>query len=751
MLFVLIAALLALPAVFGGPGLGTATEIFGFVSSTLLMAGALGLLLNSLFWILLALVFLVRCTWSFTLHFSGEGFTPNFFDHVNLTSAQIGFREYPVPLILLGAVFGLIAWGLHRVSARTKPGGSAWLALAGSAFLAGLLVLAPVNGPERLFATGYAAWHQLLSPGQLSRADRSLLEASGRLQLDHNGRQSLHASAGPERRNLVLIYLESFQLAFTDEGPLPRLTPGLNELKHEFGNHPDWLSSANATMEALISTMCGALIASPHGGNTFGNTEAVLPGLACLPDVLKAAGYYQVYLGGFDKAFSGKGAFMLGHGFDEAWGWEEWQGKGYVAPDGFWGLPDYELFEEALQRVETLLATDDRQPFNLTLLTLGTHPPGFLDPTCTPLEGAGAGERIMEAIHCTDQLVSHFVGELRSRGLLDNTTIVITGDHDMFHLPGLAGYFPGMDKDPRLLTIVIAPGGKVEWPPGPAAAYDLAPTVLDLLGVRYDTRFTWGRSAFSRNSLPVTRNFRVLEDGSLHFLPSSHPACDDRTVPLDGPLDDCAQLELLRLSDQYLAGFSGAAPVSRSLCEAGRPFEVTIGGAMPLSLQVDGEQLADRFAEQGRPMQPDKPGCYLFVKASERRAASYSYYKPDHPAWQVWMLDFLLGLDPREQFVLAYQPDPADGEVPEAIAPLVTLLRGWGLATADLQRPFVIASRVLPGQDQAFGAMDDGIARLALDASQCEALAEPLRGDASFDLTEVERQLAPLLETWPWP
>jgi hypothetical protein len=695
------------------------------------------------FWAALILVFLVRLTWFLVLDFSGEGFTDNFYVHISTQAVDVAFREYSFTLILALLAFAATAATMVYAS-RKAP---ARPALAYSAVAASLLlyVLIPFNGPEGQILANYVRFQQSMDPGKLDEQGLSDLAQTGLVSLQGNRKSEIVATTGLNPKNLVLVYLESFHLAFTDEGPIPDLTPNINRLKREFGHHANWLSSADATMEGIISTLCGTLVSAPQGSNTFANTDSILPQLACLPDVLRAAGYHQVFLGGFDKEFSGKNLFLTNHGYDEVIGWEEWQQRGLRDNDGYWGLPDDELFRQAIEWIGELEADATRQPYNITLLTLSTHPPGFAATSCTPYGAKTTESILLEAIHCTDQVVGEFVQQLRARKLLENTTLVIIGDHDIFNLPEVRQYFPDLPTDPRLLSIVIDPEHSFSYPGQLNVAYDLAPTLLDFLEVEHNTDFIWGRSVDDPRAYHVSRRFRGTRFDDLEFQDLTELECRDSTQAPRLPLDGCGHKRILELSDGYLYGFYEESEIFAGLCDGQNDLQAEVqAGEESVSLRVHGAQLATSFAYEGRPLDPATAGFYLFIKASESRAAQFYYYGLDHVYWQMQLVITLLELAPEDQFVLLYKPESAL----DMIEPLGRLLTNYGFTEPGLEHPFIIASNGSPAKETVFLHRDEAAARLTLSSADCTALTRA--GDHPIiERSVIKELLRPYREKFP--
>jgi phosphoglycerol transferase len=283
-----------------------------------------------------------------------------------------------------------------------------------------------------------------------------------------------------QRRNLVLIYAESLEASYGDATLFGQdLLAPLRELG---GRSYPWYRPATGatwTMAGIVATQCGVPLKvyaerdlRPRaGGKTF------LPGATCLGDLLRAQGYRNVFLGGVSLDFAGKGRFLRDHGYDEAWGWDEWQGAGAKKEDAnAWGLWDSALFERATTTLDRLHAAG--QPFNLTLLTLDTHNPnGLLSPACRR-----AGARDFEGIvACSARQIAAFVRHARDRGYLRDTTVVVIGDHLAVPNPV---YETLLRSGRRGIFNLVAGENLPSANTGELMPFDWFPTLLELAGTR---------------------------------------------------------------------------------------------------------------------------------------------------------------------------------------------------------------------------------------------------------------------------
>jgi len=95
-----------------------------------------------------------------------------------------------------------------------------------------------------------------------------------------------------------------------------------------------------------------------------------------------------------------------------------------------WGIGDKLFFQRVLPRIQKL-----KQPFVSVLITLTSHGPFQYVPAnerklnLGPIDGTDFGG-YLHSMRYNDEAIEQLFGELKGAGLLDNTTVVIYGDHD---------------------------------------------------------------------------------------------------------------------------------------------------------------------------------------------------------------------------------------------------------------------------------------------------------------------------------
>lgn len=292
-------------------------------------------------------------------------------------------------------------------------------------------------------------------------------------------------SAPTKPKNLVTIYLESMENTFRDTDIFgENLLANLDSATQDYAAY-DGLQQypgGGWTMAGLVATQCGiplkseVLVPGAHPNISAQDVDEYLPGATCLGDILADAGYTSAWLGGADDEFAGKNTFLSDHGYSQITGRNEWLKAGKdPAEMSIWGLSDNMLFQEARSKVDALHAQDE--PFHLTMLTLDTHEPAGIFPSCNT-DNAVA---MATAIKCSTKAAAGFIKYLESSGYLDDTVVVIMGDH-LKGTSGASDYKTEMAQaDSRTILLEIASPDPIRYNRSSADQFSMLPTTLELL------------------------------------------------------------------------------------------------------------------------------------------------------------------------------------------------------------------------------------------------------------------------------
>ncbi|MEX5302239.1 LTA synthase family protein [Kocuria sabuli] len=332
-----------------------------------------------------------------------------------------------VPLLLTA---GIALWQhLRRRERRrngddVRPRRSRWILRTAST----AVVAAVVVGGTTAFATS-------VSVGDYIRAANSEYDLG-----DHYVEPIV--TSDEHKRNLVLIYLESGEADLADDrlfekeafAPLEEVSRASDGWQSVDGLQQ--YTGGGWTMAGLTATQCGVPlkgVGSAAGSGVVnelgGELGTYLGGLACLGDVLDEHGYDNVFLGGANASFAAKDTFLSSHGYSEVKDLSDWRAAGEPEENfrSDWGLSDERLMAHARDEIDELHAESERsgRPFHLSVLTLDTHEPVHVFDYCD----VDAQNKVTSVFSCSMTQVAGFVEHMEEEGYLDDTAVVIMGDH----------------------------------------------------------------------------------------------------------------------------------------------------------------------------------------------------------------------------------------------------------------------------------------------------------------------------------
>lgn len=401
-------------------------------------------------------------------YFTGAGLDESVFYHLQYGLDGAGFAEYKgliaaATLLLLATVSAFFA--CNRTLKRPRQPASQRTA-ASAALLPLAFAINPANA-DLAFAIR----------ARIAPVDQAVEQSFAAYNMIPE------AAATRPPKNLLYVYVESLERTYLDETLFPGLAEGIRRLEASALSFTDivQLPGTNWTVAGMTASQCGLPLVTSSGGNAMGGMDEFLPGARCLGDLLRARGYRLSYMGGAKLEFAGKGKFYRTHGFDSVRGLDE-LAPAIQDPDyrNGWGLFDDSLFEMAEAHLEELAKVEE--PFGLFLLTLDTHHPnGHPSKSCDGLTYGDGSNPILNAVRCSDHLVSRFVDRIRRSKLAKNTLIVIGSDHLAMRNTAT----PLLERgERRNLLIVLDPsqGSAPRKIKRAGSTLDVGPTVLGLLG-----------------------------------------------------------------------------------------------------------------------------------------------------------------------------------------------------------------------------------------------------------------------------
>lgn len=290
------------------------------------------------------------------------------------------------------------------------------------------------------------------------------------------------------KKNVVVIILESFSKQFTGLGKFKSYTPFLDSLSQHAYVCRNAYSNAMHSAEGIPAVVAGipSLMDGPFTTSYYG-TNAI----TALPNVLKKEGYSSAFFHGATNGTMSFDMFCNNAGFDQYYGRSEYpDSKDYDGAWGIWDEPYLQYFAHQLAGMP--------QPFFSTVFTVTSHDP-FKVPEKYKNVLPKGGLPIQQCIAYTDLALREFFANISKQPFFNNTLFVITPDHCALQTQDYRdhanlGFY-------RIPIIFYAPGDSIMkgGTDELVQQIDILPSVLDYLGYNKPF-FAFGNSIFDTNA-----------------------------------------------------------------------------------------------------------------------------------------------------------------------------------------------------------------------------------------------------------
>jgi len=245
-----------------------------------------------------------------------------------------------------------------------------------------------------------------------------------------------------EGRNVLVLHAESIQdfvigLEINGELVAPNLTK-LAESGLYFNNFYTQVSvGTSSDSEFTLSTSLMPANSGTAFVSYFDRTYVSMPSL------LKEKGYYNVSMHGNVASYWNRSVMHKTLGYDEVIGKSKYEIDEVIGL----GLSDKSFFRQSVQKLKAIKEEHDK--FYTTMIMLTNHTPFYIedgyDVTLKVeeideygntvvneypyMEGTKLG-KYLKSVHYADEAIGELMVQLDEEGLLENTVLVIYGDHD---------------------------------------------------------------------------------------------------------------------------------------------------------------------------------------------------------------------------------------------------------------------------------------------------------------------------------
>ena len=445
--------------------------------------------------------------------FPGAGIDEAALFHISHGVSGAGFGAFLWP-ISEAIVLSAAALAASFLAAFRLPKGSpvGWVSRVCTALSFIVMAVATMVSPT---ASDICSWYVLKTSAETNAeqldAYRGFLEAYRQPIINRIDRDI-------RPKNLVVIYAESLERTYFDEGMFPGLMIHLRELQGvstRFMNIRQ-VAGTHWTVAGMTASLCGLALFTPSHVSAMSGMDQFLSSATCMTDLLRSEGYDLVYMGGSSLDFAGKGTLLRNHGFGDVMGRDE---LALMLPphrfESSWGVSDDDLLEMVYRHFLTL--SSKPQPFGLFTLTLDTHhPDGYIPADETERYRYGDGSNpMLNAIMRADDLIANLVDKILASPYANRTIIAIVSDH--LAMPNAVTDIISKADRTNLMMIIdpSAPVEVVSWQPG--SLLDFAPTLLPFVG--YDASIGLGRNLLADDAAAEAERERIQQRMSTWRLP----------------------------------------------------------------------------------------------------------------------------------------------------------------------------------------------------------------------------------------
>lgn len=297
--------------------------------------------------------------------------------------------------------------------------------------------------------------------------------------------------------NVVLIVVESLSHHFIGkEVEGYNITPYLSEISKKSINFTEFYATGTRTVRGLESI---TLSVPPTPGNSVvrrPNNE----NLFSISSVLRKHNFDMQFLYGGFGYFDNMNYFFENNGFRII-------DRNKIKKDDIifanaWGVADEVLFDQALKQAD--ISFQNKQNFFQFIMTTSNHRPFTFPENRIDLK-SGSGR--FAAVKYTDYAIGKFLEKASSKPWYDNTIFVITADHcassagktdlpiDRYHIPLFI--FSPKNIEPNIISKI-------------SSQIDLAPTILGLMNIEYNSKFFGNDILTKQNDNLVLGTYQLL-------------------------------------------------------------------------------------------------------------------------------------------------------------------------------------------------------------------------------------------------
>ena len=279
-------------------------------------------------------------------------------------------------------------------------------------------------------------------------------------------------SVSANRKNVVIILMESLGAEFVQSLGGVAVTPNLEQLKNKGWWFANMYAAGHRSVRGIEAVTAGfppsplrSIVKMPQPRSSY----------ASLSRIYKLAGYHTMFVYGGESHFDNMRSYFLENGTNEVIDERDYKDPHFV---GSWGVSDEDLFDRAHSRF--LALSKDQKNFFSVIFTSSFH-----DPFEIPKEKVTLGEiktkepkRLLAAKY-SDFALGEFFRKAQASAYYKNTVFLIIADHES-RVRGEGGFPFSQFSIPAL---ILGSDIKAREDNRIVSQIDMPPTLLALSGI----------------------------------------------------------------------------------------------------------------------------------------------------------------------------------------------------------------------------------------------------------------------------
>ena len=314
-----------------------------------------------------------------------------------------------------------------------------------------------------------------------------------------------------KNKNIIFIHAEGLQSMYLyTKINGQEITPNLNRLASEGMYFSNYYSQESVGTSSDTEFTISNSILPVSMGTVFVDYDH--NSYDSMAKAFKKMGYYTFSMHGNICEYWNRDVMYQELGYDHFYCYDQYNLQDKIGL----GLSDKSFFNQSADMIKEISLKHER--FYGTLIMLSNHSPfdteNKIQFDVSYLEGTRIGN-YLKLVHYADEAIGEFVDKLDSLGILDNTVIVIYGDHDArfkeeeyeFYLNEDLDFYE-YEKLTRVPLIIYTKGQQINQTIDKVmGSYDVMPTLANMFG--FDAKHALGHDIFS-----IDENIVVFPNGN---------------------------------------------------------------------------------------------------------------------------------------------------------------------------------------------------------------------------------------------